>query len=57
MVDVKSLVVGSIEEKEENYRKLMKHRLGKLPIVNTKGDLVALYCRSDLLKVSPLPSE
>ena len=56
MVGIEDLVVGHTEDdKDSNQQILMKHRLGKLPIVNKKGDLVALFCRSDLLKARDYP--
>uniref|UniRef100_A0A1I7W685 IMP dehydrogenase n=1 Tax=Heterorhabditis bacteriophora TaxID=37862 RepID=A0A1I7W685_HETBA len=53
MVDASKLVLGDISFTLEKSQKMLKdHRLGKLPIVNDKGELIALLCRSDLLKVS-----
>lgn len=52
MVSVDKLTLGYIEDSlEVSQKQLKKHRIGKLPIVNKQGELVALLCRSDLLKV------
>ncbi|PIO60947.1 hypothetical protein TELCIR_17545, partial [Teladorsagia circumcincta] len=51
MVDVSKLVLGDESLTMDKAQKMLKdHRLGKLPIVNDKGELIALLCRSDLLK-------
>lgn len=52
MVDASKLILGRISDSLEVSQRLLKqHRIGKLPIVNENGQLVALLCRSDLLKV------
>ncbi|VDL82015.1 unnamed protein product [Nippostrongylus brasiliensis] len=56
MVDVSKLVLGDISLTMDRAQKMLKdHRLGKLPIVNDKGELIALLCRSDLLKARDYP--
>ncbi|VDM57884.1 unnamed protein product [Angiostrongylus costaricensis] len=56
MVDGSKLVLGDISLTMEKAQKILKdNRLGKLPIVNDKGELIALLCRSDLLKARDYP--
>ncbi|XGW30556.1 hypothetical protein V3C99_009482 [Haemonchus contortus] len=56
MVDVSKLVLGDESLTMDKAQKMLKdHRLGKLPIVNKKGELIALLCRSDLLKARDYP--
>ncbi|CAD6194860.1 unnamed protein product [Caenorhabditis auriculariae] len=57
MVPVGKLIVGKISDPPEACQKLLKeHRLGKLPIVNDDNELIALLCRSDLLKARDYPN-
>ncbi|KJH47379.1 IMP dehydrogenase / GMP reductase domain protein [Dictyocaulus viviparus] len=56
MVDGSRLVLGDISLTMDKAQKILKdNRLGKLPIVNDKGELIALLCRSDLLKARDYP--
>ncbi|KIH69237.1 putative inosine-5'-monophosphate dehydrogenase [Ancylostoma duodenale] len=56
MIEVSKLVLGDISLPMEKAQKMLRdHRLGKLPIVNDKGELIALLCRSDLLKARNYP--
>ncbi|PAV63076.1 hypothetical protein WR25_19850 isoform A [Diploscapter pachys] len=57
MVDASKLILGRISDSLEVSQRLLKqHRIGKLPIVNENGQLVALLCRSDLLKARDYPN-
>ncbi|CAI5454205.1 unnamed protein product [Caenorhabditis angaria] len=56
MVPVEKLTLGNAADAPEvSIKTLKKCRLGKLAIVNKKGDLCALLCRSDLLKTRDYP--
>ncbi|CAI4221045.1 unnamed protein product [Auanema sp. JU1783] len=56
MVSVNSLILGNIKDDLEKSQQILKqNRLGKLPVVNDNGELIALLCRADLLKARDYP--